>query len=475
MKIGIVASEAIPFSKTGGLADVSGSLFEVFHNLGHETFLFLPYYKTTKSKIGNPSNTMNIKEKVGAKTIDGKILTVEISKDRTLILIEQDDYYNRDKLYGTKDGDYQDNSERFGFFDIAVVEAIKQLSLKLDILHLNDWQTGLIPLLLKEKDMTLKTLFTIHNLAYQGNFPSETLKLLHLDEKYFNINGIEFYGKVSFLKAGIVYSDFINTVSPVYAKEILTPEFGEKLEGILNMRKDNLTGIINGVDYKIWNSKTDKNIFKNYDLETLQDKELNKQKLYEQLNIKPSNSPLFGMVSRIATQKGLDILVDALPKYLHDDIRIIILGTGEKRLEESLKRIETEFPEKIKVIIGFDDVLAHRIYAASDFFLMPSKYEPCGLGQLISLKYGTIPIVHATGGLKDTIDDYNSYTKCGNGLSFSEYSSNELLNSLNKALIIYSDPYTINKIRKIGMNCDFSWENSAKAYIKLYERIEKKL
>jgi starch synthase len=474
MKIGIVASEAIPFSKTGGLADVAGSLFEVFHNLGHDTFLFLPYYKTTKSKIANPMNIANMKQEIGEKLVDGKILTVEVSKGRTLILIEQDDYYNRDNLYGTKDGDYQDNSERFGFFDIAVVEAIKQLNLKLDILHLNDWQTGLIPLLLKEKGISVKTLFTIHNLAYQGNFPSETLKLLHIDEKYFNINGLEFYGKVSFIKAGIIYSDYVNTVSPTYAKEILTPEFGENLDGILNMRKDNLTGIINGIDYKIWNSKIDKNIFKNYDLKTLQDKELNKKKLYEQLIIKPSNSPLFGMVSRIATQKGLDILIDALVEFLHNDIRIIILGTGEKGLEETLKRIESEFPEKFKAIIGFDDVLAHRIYAASDFFLMPSKYEPCGLGQLISLKYGTIPIVRATGGLKDTIDDYNSYTQCGNGLSFSEYSSNELLNSLNKALIIYSDPHTIDKIRKIAMNCDFSWENSAKDYIKLYERIEKK-
>jgi starch synthase len=471
MRIGIVSSEAVPFSKTGGLADVTGSLFKVFNELGNETFLFLPYYKITRSKMNGMSDALRVSVKIGDKNIIGSVSTKEISKGAHVVLIEQADYFDRDDLYGTKEGDYSDNAERFGFFDYAVIESIRALNIKLDVLHLNDWQTGLIPLFLKEKGILIKTLFTIHNLAYQGNFPKEMLKILHIDEKYFNMEGIEFYGSLSFIKSGIVYSDFISTVSPTYAKEILTEEYGERLDGILKMRKESLTGIVNGVDYKIWDSKTDNNIFKNYSLDTLRDKEENKNRLGGLLGIDFKGKPLFGMVSRIASQKGLGILVEALQQFLNEDVRVIVLGNGEKILENDLKMLEVKFPSKLKVIIGFDDALAHKIYASSDFFLMPSKYEPCGLGQLISLKYGAIPIVHETGGLKDTIDNLNDYTKCGNGLSFQEYSSKELLDAMNKAIGIYKDTETLNQIRKIAMLCDFSWENSAKKYLKLFERI----
>ncbi|NCO28491.1 MAG: glycogen synthase, partial [Caldiserica bacterium] len=242
MIIGIVASEATPFSKTGGLADVSGSLFKVFNKLGNETYLFLPYYKETRSKINDVNKGSKISIKIGGKNIEGRILSKEISKGMNIILIEQNGYFDRENLYGTKEGDYTDNAERFGFFNLAVIESIKLLNLNLDILHLNDWQTGLIPLFLKENDMRIKTLFTIHNLAYQGNFQKGILELLQIDEKYFNIDGIEFYNNLSFLKTGIVYSDFISTVSPTYAKEILTEEFGERLDGILKARKDKLVG-----------------------------------------------------------------------------------------------------------------------------------------------------------------------------------------------------------------------------------------
>ena len=475
MKIGIVASEAIPFSKTGGLADVAGSLFEVFNDLGNETYLFLPYYKITKSKINGLTDAGNIKIRIKNKNVEGKILFKEISKGMNICLIEQNDYYDRDNLYGTKEGDYPDNALRFGFFDLAVIESIKLLGLNFDILHLNDWQTGLIPLFLKERSIETKTLFTIHNLAYQGNFPEETLELLNINKNYFDTEGIEFYGKVSFIKSGLVYSDFISTVSPTYAKEILKEEFGEHLDGILRTKQDKLVGIINGINYKIWNSELDNYIFRNYDINALYLKEENKRKLGELIEINLDEKPLFGMVGRIATQKGFDILVDALQGFLEEDIRVVILGTGEKTLEESLYSLESKFPSKIKIVLKFDDALAHKIYASSDFFLMPSKYEPCGLGQLISLRYGTIPVVHETGGLKDTVDNFNDYTHCGNGLSFSEYSSKDLLNKMYKALEIYKRPDIFEQIKKTAMNCNFSWENSAIEYINLFKKmIEKK-
>ncbi len=474
MKIGIVASEAIPFSKTGGLADVTGSLFKVFNDLGNETSLFLPCYKETKAKIKELTNAGNIKVKIKNEDVEGKILFKEISKGKNIFLIEQKNYYDRDYLYGTKEGDYPDNALRFGFFDLAVIESIRLLGLNFDVLHLNDWQTGLIPLFLNQKDTSIKTLFTIHNLAYQGNFPEKTLESLNINKEYFNSEGIEFYGKVSFIKAGIIYSDFISTVSPTYAKEILTEEFGERLGGVLKTRQDRLVGITNGIDYKIWDSKLDNYIFRNYDTNSLHLKEENKENLGELFGIDFKEKPLFGMVSRIATQKGFDILIEALKKFLQEDVGIVILGTGEKTLEESLHGIESKHPSKIKIILGFDEALAHKIYASSDFFLMPSKYEPCGLGQLIALKYGAIPIVHETGGLKDTIDNFNDYTHCGNGLSFSEYSPKDLLDKMYKALEVYKKPDIFDRIKRVAMSCNFSWENSAIRYINLFERMTEK-
>jgi len=473
MRIGIVASEATPFSKTGGLADVSGSLFKVFNKLGNETYLFLPYYKETRSKINDVNKGSKISIKIGGKNIEGRILSKEISKGMNIILIEQNGYFDRENLYGTKEGDYTDNAERFGFFNLAVIESIKLLNLNLDILHLNDWQTGLIPLFLKENDMRIKTLFTIHNLAYQGNFQKGILELLQIDEKYFNIDGIEFYNNLSFLKTGIVYSDFISTVSPTYAKEILTEEFGERLDGILKARKDKLVGILNGIDYKIWNPEKDKNIYKNYSIESLDLKKENKFYLGQKLVLDfHQDPPLFGMVSRLATQKGVDILVEALKDLSKkEEIRVVILGTGEKNLEEGLKALEEEYKSKIRVIIGFDEPLSHNIYAASDFFLMPSKYEPCGLGQIISLKYGTIPVVKETGGLKDTIDNFNDYTQCGNGFSFDEHSSEALANTIKRAFKVYNDRTKFNNLRKVAMNCDFSWENSGKKYLELFKKM----
>jgi Glycogen synthase len=286
------------------------------------------------------------------------------------------------------------------------------------------------------------------------------------------MDGMEFYGKVSFMKAGIVFANKISTVSPTYAKEILTPEFGEKMEGILNTRKKDLVGILNGIDYEIWNPKEDTLIYQKFDSETIQNKKENKYAFAKEFGFAQENAPLFGMVSRIASQKGLDILSESLKEVLKEDVNVVILGTGEKPLEEKLKVLSDLYPEKFKLFLTFDEALAHKIYASSDFFLMPSKYEPCGLGQMIALRYGTLPIVHEVGGLKDTVDNYSEITSCGNGFSFGEYSSDALTETIKRAISIFKNSNLMLQLIRVGMSCNFSWEQSAKKYLELYKELK---
>lgn len=471
MKIAIVSSEAVPFSKTGGLADVAGALFKVFSNMGEETYLFSPYYKKTKETFKDPVDKFEFSVEIDGRKVKGFANIFKLYENGTAILIEEDEYFGREGLYGERGVDYSDNALRFGFFNKAVLEVINLLDLKLDILHLNDWQTGLVPLFIKDRGLKLKTLFTIHNLAYQGNFESEYLGKLGIDPKYFTIDGVEFYGSLSFMKAGIVFADKISTVSPTYAKEILTKEFGERLEGILLTRKKDLVGILNGIDTDIWNPETDTLIYKNFNKQTLELKEDNKIKFLNEIGLKNPEYPLFGMVSRLASQKGVDILAKALTKLLKENINVVILGTGEKPLEEKLKALSELFTEKFKLFLTFDDSLAHKIYASSDFFFMPSKYEPCGLGQMIALRYATLPIVHATGGLKDTVDNFSEITGCGNGFSFEEYSEDELEKLTTYVINLFKNKDLMMKLKRVAMDCNFSWENSAKQYLKLYEEI----
>ncbi len=470
MKIGIVASEAVPFAKTGGLADVAGTLFNVFRKMKNEVYLFLPLYKTAKN-IGELHSHGKISVKIGSQKMEGEVFTQAV-ENGAIIFIDQNYYFGRDSLYGTKEGDYPDNAERFAFFDLAVLKAAILLHLDLDILHLNDWQSGLIPLFVKDSGLKIGTLFTIHNLGYQGNFEQGILDLLNINRKYFTSEGLEFYGNVSYLKSGIVYSDYISTVSPSYAKEIQTTEYGAGMDGILRKRNDRLIGILNGIDYAAWSSETDKMIYTNYSLQDLSGKQLNKTSLAKEIEFDIGNKPLFGMVSRLAGQKGMDILVETLKDFLKEDVKVVILGTGEKILEDALINLEKQYPDKLKALIKFDNTLAHKIYAASDFFIMPSLYEPCGLGQLIALKYGTVPVVRETGGLKDTIDNYNIYTHCGNGFSFEEYSKEALFDAMNHAKDAYEDGKIYKSIQRAGMLCDFSWDRSAKAYIKLFKKIK---
>ncbi len=455
MKVAFVASEAIPYKKTGGLADVVGTLPVHLNKLGIKTSLFLPRYKGIKGSFVRDIQ-IEMKEKY--------IVKVYAAGD--VYFIDYPEFFKRDGLYGTEKGDYPDNCERFTLFCKAVTQLIKRGGY--DIVHCHDWQTGLIPLYMKSDNIDTKRVFTIHNLGYQGRFPSSKFPILGLPKEYFNPEAIEFYGDINFLKAGILYSNIVTTVSGNYAKEIQTPELGFGLDGVLRKRSNNLIGIINGIDYNLWNPKTDDLIYHKYN--DFNGKQKNKACLTEECNI-DGRRPLIGMVSRIADQKGFDIIIKAFDDIIDMGFSFILLGFGDEHYHNKLKTFESIYPNKMSINIKFDNKLAHRIYAGSDFFLMPSQYEPCGLGQLISLKYGTVPIVRKTGGLADTITDFDPDTLSGNGFVFKQHSSTDLLKALSKSYEIYCNEDAFKILSEKCMDYNFSWEESAKKYKQLYESL----
>lgn len=456
MKVLLCASEAVPFAKTGGLADVAGSLPFALKKLKIDVHICLPKYKCVKAK--------------GARAKLGKNIPV--------YLIKNAQYFDRPYLYGTEKSDYPDNLERFAFFCRSVLELIKKENFKPDIIHCNDWQTALIPVYLKTiyKDdpfyQGIKTIFTIHNMAYQGTFAKEEYPKTGLGWEHFHIEGLEFYGMLNLMKGGLIFSDRITTVSPTYAKEIQTPEFGCKLEGVLSKRKDALAGILNGIDYDEWNPKTDKELFRKYSPSLAADKVYNKVGLQREcgLPVKP-DVPLLGVVGRLVHQKGFDILAEKINEICSMNLQFVLLGTGDEVYHKIMSDIAKKYPKKTSINIKFDAVLAKRIYASSDMFLMPSRYEPCGLGQMISLRYGTIPIVRKTGGLADTITEFNLQTNEGNGFVFEDYTADELLDAIKRALDVYTNKKAWLSLVKRAMEYDFSWTSSAKEYIRLYKRL----
>lgn len=453
MKVAFVASEVVPFAKTGGLADVAGALPGTLNKLGITTVVFLPRYKGIK---GTFVKALNIEMQ--------KTHAVKIFKETNVYFIDYPEYFERDGLYGSKNGgDYHDNCERFTLFCKAVTQMISEDNY--DIVHCHDWQSAMIPLYLKSAGSNVKSVFTIHNLGYQGKFAGSKFSLLGIDKKYFTPEGIESHGDISFLKAGILYSDAVTTVSENYAREIQTPEFGFGLEDVLKKRSDCLYGIINGLDYNLWDPKTDNLIYQTYG--GFAGKTKNKAYLAQECNIDPKR-PFIGMISRIAGQKGFDILTKVLDETVEMGFNFVLLGFGEEKYHVKLKNLEEIYPDKVSIHIKFDNKLAHRIYAGSDFFLMPSKYEPCGLGQLISLKYGSVPIVRKTGGLADTIEEFNPKKLSGNGFLFEEYSSHALVDAVSRAHSIYCDRDIFKILSEQCMEYDFSWEQSAKKYKKLY-------
>ncbi len=390
-------------------------------------------------------------------------------------LLDKAAYYDRDELYGTPQGDYPDNAERFIMFCRSALETLKAIDFRPDIIHCNDWQSALIPVYLKtmySADPFFKntaSVFTIHNLAYQGSFDYPAMPLTGLDWKYFTPDWLEFYGRLNFLKGGILHADIINTVSKKYSQEIQTAKFGCGLDGVLQSRKTDLYGILNGVDYDLFDPDTDKQIAVNFDAEHLDKKKENKKALQREYNLPEEDVPLIGVVSRLADQKGFDLVAQTIESLLNLRVQLVLLGTGEAKYHTLFREIGKKYPKKAGINISYNGRLAQMIYAGSDMFLMPSNYEPCGLGQLISLKYGTIPIVHATGGLADTINDYLVNPASANGFVFTDYSANALFASVSTALLVYSYKDEWQKLVKRAMSADFSWKHSAKEYVNLYE------
>lgn len=480
MKIAFVASEMVPFAKTGGLADVIGSLAEEVRLLGHEVIAFVPRYKSVDIQRWNLSQVAEIEVSLGGEKERGRVLSGETNGVK-IYFIDHPDFFNRDTFYGTALGDYPDNDKRFVFFQRGVLESLKKVGFKPDVIHCHDWQTGLIPVYLKTLYASdsffakIKTVFTIHNLAYQGNFPPDSLPATGLSWDQFKLDRLEFYGKVSFLKGALWDADIVTTVSQRYSQEIQSKEFGCGLEGVLAKRRDAIHGVVNGIDLKEWNPETDRDITAPFSAQKIDKKSANKAALQKEdnLTINPK-TPLVGVVSRLVDQKGIDILIPALSAILQQDAQFVLLGTGEERYHHTLREFAKKNKGRASVHILFDPVMAKRIYAGCDMLLLPSYYEPCGLGQMIALRFGTIPVVRETGGLADTITDFDAKTGRGNGFTFKEYSSDALLGAVSRAIETYRNEKKWSELIQNAMASDFSWSASAKKYEQLYESLKKK-
>ncbi len=477
MHIAFVASECVPFSKTGGLADVVGALPRALAAAGHEISAFVPRYRLTRI-----SEERTVVQSITIPFDDRyrfcSVLSGAGYPGVRFFFIDYPPYFDRDGLYGTASGDFPDNAERFALFCRAVLEASKILGVP-DIFHCHDWQSALVPVLLRTQyleDPAFRecgTVFTIHNIGYQGLFPAEILPLLTLPWDLFTITKMEFFGNVNFLKGALAYADLITTVSRKYAQEIQTTEFGFGLDGVLKERAQTVIGILNGVDYEEWNPETDRFIAAHYSADDLSGKRECKQDLLASFGLGNAdpNLPVIGIVSRFAAQKGFDLIGQIVDRLALEDVLLTVLGSGDKLYEEMFLRLCRRVPNKIAVRIAYDNALAHKIEAGADMFILPSRYEPCGLSQIYSLKYGTVPIVRATGGLDDTIDPWDPRTKKGTGFKFQEYTGEALLRTIHQALQLYRDQGSWQKLMRNGMSKDFSWRVSAREYVRSYERV----
>ncbi len=474
MKILMASSEVAPYAKSGGLGDVLGALPQALVKEGHEVAVVLPKYGGIKEEFVNQMEyKFFIYIPVGWRNKYCGVF--EIVKDGVSYYFVDNEYY-----FGAKELYLWNDLERFAFFDKACLEILKGINFKPDVIHCNDWQTGMIPVLLDayykrdEFYSGIKTVFTIHNLKYQGVYDVNVARdFFSLNEGYFTNDKLEYHGCANLLKAGIVYANEVTTVSPTYANEIKTPIGGEGLDGLLRARENSLTGIINGIDYNEYNPRTDKMIFKNFNLNNfIEGKKANKMALQEYLNLPVDGEKvMIGLVSRLVDQKGLDLIANAMDSLMGMDIQFVILGTGEEKYENLFRHYAYHNPHKVSANITFSNDLAHKIYAGCDLFLMPSMFEPCGLGQLIALSYGTIPIVRETGGLSDTIKPYNEFTGEGNGFSFAPYNAEDMMFTIRRAIDFFSNKEVWKKLVRRALKENFSWEESAKKYIEIYEKI----
>ncbi len=477
LKVLYVASEAVPFVKTGGLADVAGSLPRALAVQDVDVRVMLPKYSAIAQEYRNEMRHVYD----GELPVAWRKKYVGVDELQmngvTFYFIDNEEYFARDGLYG-----YDDDAERFSFFCRAVLDVLPMVDFWPDVIHTNDWHTALVNVLLRLEHMgderyeRIRTMFTIHNLKYQGIFPKTVMNdVLGLDWKYFNNGDLEFYDAVNFMKGAVIYADCITTVSRTYAEEIQYPYFGERLDGLLRARQNALSGIVNGIDYELYNPHTDKALVENYGVDEMVKKADNKIALQAELGLpQRRRTPLVSMITRLVEAKGLDLVIRIMDELLeHEDMEFVLLGVGDKVYEDWFRELAWRRPSKVSVNIFFNNDLAQRIYAASDIFLMPSLYEPCGIGQLIAMRYGAVPVVRATGGLMDTVQPYDKSRGTGNGFTFPNYNAHELMYSVKRALGLYRDMTSWQVVVRNAMITDYSWSKSAKEYIDLYERIKK--
>ena len=477
MKVLFVTPELSPLVSAGGLGEVANALPRALHAQGHDVRVALPCYGAIPADLRGEQYCTCVVD-LGAKTAYGALRTARVpDSEIPMYLIEHGVYFERPHAYGYGAHEYSDNAERFCFFCLALLHGIAETRWRPDVVHCHDWHTAVIPAYIKtrlahtEAWRGMPTLLTIHNLAYQGRYKAHYLPYTGLSWDLFTPDCLEFYGDINLMKAGIAFASKLNTVSPRYAKEIQTPEFGGGLDGFLRMRTGSLHGILNGVDYGLWNPATDPHIAKNYSAGDLTGKRQCKAALQRLVGLPKRDIPLFGMVSRLYWQKGIDLLAKALDRVMGLDLQLVILGTGDPHFEHALSKIAARYPHKMRLLLKFDVALSHQIEAGSDFFLMPSHYEPCGLSQLYSLSYGTVPIVRETGGLADSVRNItkaNLRKGRATGIVFRSRTAGAVERSIRRAINLFRDPAALHAVRVAGMKEDFSWERSSRAYVRLY-------
>lgn len=477
MRILLASSEVYPYSKTGGLGDAVGALGAALVAAGHHVGIITPLYRGIRERlVGLRRVDWKFDIQLGAKHVNADLLALDVSKQLTIYFIDKPVYFDRAGIYSENGSDYSDNAERFIFLSKCVVHLARHLPLKPNVLHLHDWPVGIAALLVQHDAKTStweqrpRVCFTIHNLAHQGVFPGSSFSMLNLSTVWFNSDTIEFYEQINCLKAGISCADAVTTVSPRYAREITTQEYGAGLDGLLRKRQNVLTGILNGVDYQEWNTTSNPHLAAGFSADNISGKVICKSALQKRfgLTVDPS-LPIFGTVTRLADQKGIDLMLGALGEVIAGQLQFVLLGSGSKNYEQALLKFSEAHPTKVGIQIGYDDALAHQIEAGCDFYLMPSRFEPCGLNQLYSLRYGTIPIVRRTGGLDDTVIDAVDGGMLANGIKFGDLTASGLSKAITKALVLYQNKELLNNYRIQGMASDFSWERSIPDYERVYQ------
>jgi starch synthase len=476
MRIAHVASEIYPFLKTGGLADAVSALGRNLVRLGHEVAFFMPAYRVTQDRIEFERSELlhTLQIDMDGRVYSGAVYRAKLAPGLSIFFIRRDEFFDRRHAYGSGDVDYDDNDARYIFFCKAVVQTLRLTNWKADVVHCHEWHTGLVPILLRQEEertgatLAIRTVFTLHNVSFQGLFPRRTFGLTGLPDEFWSKDGVEFYEQISLLKAGIVFADAITTVSPTYAQEIQTPEHGAGMDGVIRSRADSLHGILNGVDEDVWNPETDPLLPKRYSVLDLSGKAACRAELLRRSRLSPDfNGPIFGVASRLTQQKGTHLLLANLSFFAEQDVRLVVMGRGSEVFRQKLAAASLSFPGKIFCDFHVDEDVSHLLHAGADFFLMPSTIEPCGLGQMYSQKYGTVPLVSRVGGLVDTVYDIDEKPDKGTGILF-EPTAAAVRGAFDRALQLYADKSQYQKVQKRGMAQDFSWRNAARHYERLY-------